>query len=188
MWSRMLNAGTSNCTTPVPQPHDAVEELACEIDRVDAGDERLPQLLGHVGEQAHHFPRAGGVERCHRLVRENDTGVLDEEPGYGDPLLLASREPSGALVREVHDANPFERVERQALLLGPHEGEQRPAETPIAEPSRQHVVQHRQVRDEVELLGDHTDEPRELATRPETRDVPSPQFDDSPLKGRLLPL
>ena len=67
--------------------------------------------------------------------------MLDEDPCDCDSLLLASREPSGALVNEVRDANPFERVEGQALLLRPNEREQRPAEAPVAKPPRQHVVE-----------------------------------------------
>ena len=51
-------------------------------------------------------------------------GALDEKPGYRDPLLFASGEASGALVRKVRDADALERVERQPLLAGPDQREQ----------------------------------------------------------------
>ena len=104
----------------VPQSYDAVEDTRgrgrCEWMLATSVS---PCSLGHVGEEAHHFPGPCGVERGHGLVRQDDGGALDEDTRYRDPLLLASGEPGGALVREVRDADPFERVERQTLITGP---------------------------------------------------------------------
>ena len=70
-------------------------------------DDRSP-LFVQVGEQLHHFVAVGGVEVSGRFVRQDQLGVVHHGAGYGDALLLTTRELLGVVVAAVHDLHFIE--------------------------------------------------------------------------------
>ena len=151
---------------PVFQADKAGEMSAGKLDGVHAGHEGLRLLRRDGNQQPHHLLGAGWVEGCNGLVSGNDQGVLDEEPRDGNPLLLAPRETARPLGGPAADADTLEGADGPALVLGPGQGQHRFPEPPGSEPSGEHVVEHREIGDEVELLMDHANEARESGSGP----------------------
>src|SRR5690606_19703625 len=115
----------------------------------------IPPVDG--GERIHDSARRPRIERGDRLVGEDHARPLYQRPGDRGALLLTAREGRGALHRAFGDAHPRERRQRLGLL-GRGEGlRQAPPERHRPETARQHVGQHRQAADEIELLEDEAD-------------------------------
>ena len=90
------------------------------------------------------------VERGGGLVEEHDLGLHRERPGDRDALLLAAGELRRVLARLLGDAHALEQLHGQLLrLLAVHLAH--------ADRAQRDVLEHGQVREEVERLEDHAD-------------------------------
>src|SRR5262249_25690553 len=79
---------------------DAIGEDQRFVDVVGYEDRRLLALLVYADQLfLHHLPRHR-VERCERLVHQEDLAVGGEEASESDPLLHPSRELAGIEVLE----------------------------------------------------------------------------------------
>ena len=89
-----------------------------------------------------------GVELAGRLVGQDQERVLHQGPGDGHALLLAAGELVGAVVEAVAQADLREQLGGPLLLLRRHApGQER----------HQHVLEGREVADQVERLEDEAD-------------------------------
>src|SRR5512143_481862 len=84
----------------------AFDDPAALVDQdpVGAKDRRQPVGDGDRGAALHQALECGldqplgyGVERRGRLVEDEDPGILEQDPGDGDPLLLTTRQLVAAL-------------------------------------------------------------------------------------------
>ncbi len=113
-------------------------------------------------DHLHHFPRHRRVEGARRLVEEHHPRAHRQRPGDCDPLLLPTGERHRPGRLEPLHADPRQQRRRKIGGVGP-----RPSEH---DPRREHdVLEHREVRKQVELLEHHADvpaEPHEVAGPP----------------------
>ena len=83
-------------------------------------DNGLAESL-QIGEDSAKVLNPFVVEAGGRLVEENHLGVVDERRGYGDALLLASREADEVLSRQMCDLHALEsRLDPSDQLLARH--------------------------------------------------------------------
>ena len=148
----------------VAERDDALEVAQRELRRVQRGDERALTLAGDAHEQADGVLGAGGVDRGDGLVGDDRARVLHEQARERAALLLAAREPRGALVNLARDADLLERGERAPALAGRDQGGERAPQAPPAEPAGEDVVDDAEAGHELVLLVDHADEAGQLAT------------------------
>src|SRR5207253_7951665 len=121
---------------------------------------------GHAGrhrraERFEHGCRGLRVEARHRLVGQDDLGVLRERARDGDALLLAAGQLVRARAGPVEEADRVQASKRQ-LAIGTGEGAQ--AHAPrrhLGQAADLHVLQRGQPADQVELLEDQ----RQLSAR-----------------------
>ena len=106
--------------------------------------------LGHVDHHVQHFLDHFGVQRAGGLVKQHDLGLEAQGAGNRHALLLAARELQRVLAGLLGNAHALELHHGFffGLLLG-H----------LADPHRRQrqVLQHGQVREQVELLEHHAD-------------------------------
>ncbi len=109
------------------------------------GHARAGQFYHHIEHFFNHF----GVKGRGRFVEEHDFGLHRQGAGDGDPLLLAARELTGVLVGLVGDAYPFEQLQGGffGFFFAPFA---------YLNGSQGDVLEHGQMREEIELLEDHT--------------------------------
>src|SRR3954469_8135365 len=101
-------------------------------------------LLVQLLENAHDLVAHGGVEIAGRLVGEHDARLSDDGARDGDALLLAAGELRRKVMNARRKSDAIERRQREFLPL---------AGCDLAIQQRDlHVVEHRQIRDEVEAL------------------------------------
>ncbi len=134
---------------PAVHHHDAIGRLAREAHLVGDADHRhavARELLHHVEHVADRL----GVERARRLVEQHQRRVHGERARDRDALLLAAGELAGIRVALVGEADACE----QALGVG--DGLV-PRDAAHAHRRLDDVVEHRQVRPEVEALEDEAD-------------------------------
>ena len=81
-------------------------------------DERRAVAAGEPEEELPYRLRARGVEVARRLVGEHEARIIDEGPGYGRPLALASREGSGQVIEPIAEAHVREEGPRPLIGLG----------------------------------------------------------------------
>src|SRR5438445_2872761 len=125
-------------------------------------------LVGHddhrralVGQLLHHLQDLADqrrVESRRRLVEEEDPRLHRERPGDRDPLLLAARQAPWVLVALLRQADFREVLLRRRDRIGPGDA---------LDPDRRldQVVDHVEMRKQVELLEDH------LGTEPDLPDL-----------------
>ena len=111
--------------------------------------------LGQVAHDREHVADELGVERRGRLVEEHELGVHRQRPGDGDALLLAAGELRREGVVLVGQPDLLEVVPGDPLGLGL---------ASLEHPSLGdgEVLEHGQVREEVELLEHHADPAADL--------------------------
>ena len=103
------------------------------------------------------------VERGDRLVGQDDLRLLHQRAADRHALLLAAGQMVGAARREHCHIELIQRGERDAAILA-RPGLQRGApERRVGQPAEQHVVQHVEPADQVELLEDHGAAPAPVA-------------------------
>ena len=127
-------------------------------------DDQRDALLAVQAEEDVLDDRAGGgVEVAGRLVREDDPRVVHERAGDDRPLLLPSREVHGGVLRLVGELELLERREATAAAL--------PAPDARDLQREDHVLEHRGVGREEELLEDEAERgvPRAVEPRPAQR-------------------
>jgi hypothetical protein len=128
---------------------DAVPDLAGELHLV-GDDEHRHARLGEVAHDDKHLADELRVERGRDLVEEHHTRLHHQRPCDRDPLLLAARELVRMLMRLRIDADAGENLVRLSLRS-------RTGYLPDPARGERDVVDHAQVREEVELLEDHAD-------------------------------
>ena len=137
---------------------DAVADLARELHLVRDDEHRHP-VVGEVAHDDQHLADELGVERGGDLVEEHHVRLHHQRAGDRDALLLAARELVRMLVAP-SPSSPTRASSSRARASASRAGQ-------LADPPRREreVVDHLQVREEVELLEDHPD------PLPDRRDV-----------------
>ena len=102
------------------------------------------ELLHHLQHLLHHLR----IEGTGGFVKQHQARLHAERTGDGDPLLLAAGELAWKFVGLLTNANPLQQLQGFALHLG------------LGSLAHQHrrqgeVVEHAQVREQVELLEHH---------------------------------
>lgn len=65
--------------------------------------------------------RGLGIQGPGGLIGQDDLGPRDKRPGYGDPLILSTRELGGGVLRPVPEAHSFKVIQGDPVaLLSPH--------------------------------------------------------------------
>ena len=107
--------------------------------------------LGQLAHDVEHLVDHLRVEGRRRLVEEHDLGLHGQRPGDRHALLLAARELGRVLARLLRDAHP-----RRGAASPPRRPRSR---VQLAHPHRRQgdVLEHGQVREQVERLEDHPD-------------------------------
>ena len=128
---------------------DAVGDAAREAHLVGHAEHRHA-VLGQADHGVEHLLDHLRVERRGRLVEQHDLRVHAEGARNRDALLLAARELARVLVRLLRDADPRQVLHRRRLGF-------RRAQAARAHRRQRAVLQHGQVREQVELLEHHAD-------------------------------
>src|SRR5918992_1976812 len=163
--------------SPLVHEDDAVAHLTRELHLVRDDEHRHP-VVREIAHDDEHLPDELGVERRRDLVEEHHVWVHHQRAGDRDPLLLAARELMRVLPLLLRQPHALEQLTGPLLRLVALEL----ADTPHRDGQ---VVDHPQVREEVELLEDDPD------ALPHGRDVDAPARDllaleeDPPLVERL---
>ena len=150
-----------------PAVADVVDALERRDDLLVVGhdDDRRPDALRHLVQDADHGERPLAVERRRRLVGQDDRRPVDQRPRDGDALLLAARElraPAPCARWPTSSAPSSSRARSRAAALdaGEH-GQER------------HVVGDVEERDQVGRLEDEAD--AVAAQRAQVGDSSSPR-------------
>ena len=110
-----------------------------------------------VAQDLHHLAGRHRVEGGHGLVREDDLGPLDQGPGDGAALLLATGQGVGPLGGVLGHADPGEgRHGCRGDLLGPAP-EKAPEEGDSTQRTQGDIAEQGQSPHQVELLEDEAD-------------------------------
>ena len=72
-------------------------------------DDRGPEFLLHLVDEAHGLVARGRVQVGQGFVKEQDRGLVNQDPSQGHPLLLSARQALGSLLEQI----------AQIQLLGP---------------------------------------------------------------------
>ena len=130
---------------------------------VDVQKDRDAHLPVDPHEVLHHLPGGDGVQGRHRLIRQDDAGVLGQGPGQGHPLLL----PAGELVRPhiglVQDAHLFQALQGLQLVRLAEGPQQHPPEGHVRHAGGEHIADDGGPGHEIEGLEHHADAPAEAA-------------------------
>jgi len=113
-------------------------------------DDHRHAVLGELDHDIEDLVDHLGVQRAGRLVEEHDLRMHREGARDGHALLLAAGELSRELGCLLGDADALE--QRHRLLLGLRLGLAEHLDRP-----ERHILEDRQVREEVERLEDHAD-------------------------------
>src|SRR6266436_128488 len=157
---------------------DAVDVVCGQADLVQARDDGHATSR-HRPQRVEHGRGRLRIKARHRLVGENDRGLLGQRTRYGDALLLPPRQLVSSGIGLVKQADRIEAPQR-LLPVRPREGSR---EDPPCRQGRQATCQDildpAEAAHEVELLKYHRDLAScsaEVATA-EMADVPSVDFD-----------
>ena len=100
-------------------------------------------------KQSENFIPLAGVEVARGFIGENQRRVVDQRPGDGDALALASRDFAGKMPRPAREPDPGERhLGAGSAIASP--------DAPIAQ-GQLHVLGHAESRQQVEALEDEPD-------------------------------
>ena len=110
----------------------------------DHGAALLRQLAHHLQHFAHQF----GIERRGRLVEQHHVGFHAQRPGNGDALLLATRQARWIIILALGKPDALEHRFGPLAHFGPGLLQHR-------QRTFHHVLQHRHVGPQVELLEHH---------------------------------
>jgi hypothetical protein len=90
-----------------------------------------------------------------RLIGQDKIGLLNQRAGDGDALLLTTGELVGALRGQRGHIELFKRRQCQRFVFLRPKLRQRPPGRDAGEPPHQHIGQHIETADQIELLKDH---------------------------------
>ena len=130
---------------------------------VDVQQDGDAHLLIDADEVLHHLLGGNGVKGSHRLVCQNDPGVLGQCAGQRHPLLLTAGELVGADVGFVQNTHLIQRFQRLDLIRLSEGAQQHPPEGHIRHAGGQHVLDDGGAGHQIEGLEHHTDAPAEPA-------------------------
>ena len=157
----------------------APAEIPRILDLMQRHDDGDPVLVIDPLERFHHPSCRAWIERGDRLVRQDDRRLLHQRPGDRRPLLLAAGKRRRTPPRRLGNAHAGERAHRLVLLCRAEPAQCAAPARRSSEPAGQHIGQHRQSSDQIELLEHHAD----LAARRPHR----PQAARPPGSARLSP-
>ena len=120
----------------------------------------LPLAI-QTGQQRGDFELISEVERCGRLVEQQDLGRLREGAGDDDALFLAAAQRHVAAIGQMCRACRLERLSRDGEVRGPFELKR--AEVRMA--PHQHHLHHGVIEGGMRLLRHDRDVARQLAAR-----------------------
>ena len=120
-------------------------------------DERRAELVLDALQLQLHLLSQLHVERAERLVEQEGGRLVDERPGQGDALLLASRQLAWASTLEPFELDHAQDLEDALAVLAPRDALHLQPEGD--------VVVDRHVRKERVLLEDHVDRSAVRRTR-----------------------
>ena len=106
------------------------------------GHPRLVQLT----EQVHHLVAGGGIQGAGGFIRQQQDRAVDDGPGNGHPLLLTATQLVGTVVEALPEAHPHQGLLSPLALKG--------AGNTGIHHGQHHVLQSRQLPQEVKLLED----------------------------------
>src|SRR3954447_9460777 len=134
---------------------DAVGEAPGQIYIVDVDDRGDAALTGAARDQLHDLDRGLGIERRGGFVREHELRLLHQRTRNADALPLPAGELVGALDGEVTEADGVEQVKGAIHVTGGKLAQPRPPHRHVADPSAQHVLDHREPLDQIVFLEHH---------------------------------
>ena len=120
-------------------------------------------LLVDADKVLHYLFGCDWVESGHRLICQNDSGILSQSTGQRYTLLLAAGELVGPHVGLVQNAHLIQGFQRLDLVLFPEYTQQHPPEGHIRYAGRQHVFDYGGAGHQIEGLEHHADAPAEPA-------------------------
>ena len=94
---------------------------------------------------------------------------LQQSSQFASALLLSARQSRRPCVHQLRDAYPLQRLLRDVGLSWGQQRADRLEKTPAAKASGENVVEHAQMRHQVELLVNHADQRRELPAGSQVR-------------------
>ena len=148
------------------QADDALAVDLGQVEEVEVDDGGDAELAVDALQVAHDDVAGGRVEAGHRLVGEQDGGLLGQGPGDAHALLLPAREVGGAHVGLLHDVDALEGLHGDLDVLRPVPAQQRAQRAGAMQATHEHVVDDAGALHEVEGLEDHADVRAQLAQLP----------------------
>ena len=130
---------------------------------VDVQQDGDAHFLVDADEVLHHLLGGDGVKGSHRLVRQDDPGVLGQCAGQGYALLLAAGELVGPHIGLVQNAYLVQGLQRLDLVCLPEGAQQHPPEGHIRHAGGQNVLDDGGAGHQIEGLEHHADAPAEPA-------------------------
>ena len=148
-WSRSALDGAFLLDPALVQEHRPRRHVAGEADLV-GDDQHRPPFLGEVADDLQHLADELGIERRGGLVEEHDIGLHRERAGDRRPLLLPAREMGREVVVLVLQPDLLQQGPRPLHRFAPGQLEH-------VDGRLDDVLQHRQMRPQVELLEHHAE-------------------------------
>ncbi len=158
----MSRAGISKTSRAVPHADDAVGVARGKLGLVKDAEHREIVLAGQTAQQPHDLLGGLGVEAGHRLVGEEDAGMLRQSASDRDALRLAARQRSRPLLGKLGEADLREAAHGRLDLVGRHTAERGPEIGMTPERARCDIGDDAAAPHEIGLLEDH----REHGARP----------------------
>src|SRR5688572_2572224 len=147
---------------PLAKTDDAWKVRERQLDGVEVHAQRLVRARREVAEQADDSAGERRIDGRHRLVGEDDVGILHEHARDRHPLLLPARELVGARPQLLRNPDLRQRPLGRRHARHRERGERLDG-APPPEIAGQDVVDDPQPTDEVLLLVDRTDARARLA-------------------------
>ena len=126
---------------------------------MQAADDSHTVILADAQQQFQDAGAAGRVQAGHRLIGDDEFGLLGQRAGDRDPLLLAAAERVGALPGLGQQPDPVQAGQCQPAVRAIELAQPATPGRHMAQAAGQHVVQCRQAAHQIELLKDHRDTP-----------------------------
>ena len=120
-------------------------------------------LLIDAHKVLHHLLGGDRIKGGHRLVSQNDTGILRQRASQRHTLLLTAGQLVGAHIGLIQDPHLVQRLQRLDFVLLPEGAQQHPPERHVRHAGGQHVLDDGGSCHQIEGLEHHADAPAEAA-------------------------